>query len=59
MLGDVTDEVLVGFAFKTVGDQIRGGGGNELDDWWFAPGHFPANAAEAYRVTVDGLFAQV
>ncbi|HZJ89356.1 MAG TPA: hypothetical protein VFD05_01555 [Bacilli bacterium] len=52
------DMLRVGFAWKTNGDVMTGGGGSDggPDAWWFAAGHWPSNAQEQYYVTADGVF---
>ena len=51
----------VGFAWKTNGDTMTGGGGSNgnADAWWFQPGHYPSNANEQYFVTNTGVFGNL
>ena len=52
-----SEEVTIGWAWKTNGDVATGGGanaGNE-DAWWILPGRNQTNKAEQFIVTADGL----
>jgi hypothetical protein len=51
--------VRIGFAWKTPGDVIYGGGGTGVgggDDWWFVAGHTPNNQSQAFYIYEDGIF---
>jgi hypothetical protein len=52
--------IRVGFAFKTPGDVLFGGGGTGVgggDDWWYAVGHTPGTLAQQFYVYTDGVYA--
>jgi len=59
LLGEATSRH-VGFAWKTDGDLMTGGGGSAgaADAWWFIAGHYPTNVAEAYIVDATGISVQ-
>ena len=54
---DADGNVAIGFAFKTNGDVMTGGGANggKEDAWWILPGRGQNNKAEQFVVTENGL----
>jgi hypothetical protein len=49
----------IGFAFKTTGDILVGGGGTGMsggDDWWYVAGHNPNTLAQQFYVYTDGVY---
>ena len=54
---DAEGNVAVGFAFKTNGDVMTGGGANggKEDAWWILPGRDQTNKAQQFVVTENGL----